>query len=225
MDVLKTTQHLYRRAACRRTSRCPARCPPRAPPPGCAGSCPGASRTYRFRAVQKMLLVYLLVLEGSELFETEPSRTAGPRPRAPPRAPSSPQSSPGAPAYYNRSPRISYRVDVFFFLTALSSPHSSRRARPRCRSALPRIRFVPDSLTYSVPPFLKRQCGRALLSPARPQAGSWTKRLIFSRLYGGCMVALKMSLNTTAPERVRERVDVGKVDLAEHSGWLVRGYS
>jgi hypothetical protein len=35
-----------------------------------------------------------------------------------------------------------------------------RRARSHCRVVLPLIHFLPDSLTYSVPLFLKRQCGR-----------------------------------------------------------------
>jgi hypothetical protein len=34
------------------------------------------------------------------------------------------------------------------------------RARSRCRFVLPLIYFTPDSLTYSVPLFLKRQCDR-----------------------------------------------------------------
>ena len=36
------------------------------------------------------------------------------------------------------------------------------RARSHCRFATPLIHFIPDSLTYSVPLFLKRQCDRAL---------------------------------------------------------------
>jgi uncharacterized protein (DUF1501 family) len=36
----------------------------------------------------------------------------------------------------------------------------SHRARSHCRSALTLARFIPDSLPYSVPLFLKRQCGR-----------------------------------------------------------------
>jgi hypothetical protein len=34
------------------------------------------------------------------------------------------------------------------------------RARPHCHSVPPLIHFMPDSLTYSVPLFLKRQCDR-----------------------------------------------------------------
>ena len=37
------------------------------------------------------------------------------------------------------------------------------RARSHCRFVLPFIRFIPDSLTYSVPLFLKRQCDRTLV--------------------------------------------------------------
>ena len=37
-----------------------------------------------------------------------------------------------------------------------------RRARLHCRFVLPLIRFIPDSLTYPVPLFLKRQCDRTL---------------------------------------------------------------
>jgi hypothetical protein len=36
------------------------------------------------------------------------------------------------------------------------------RARSHCRSVLPLIRLIPDSLTYSVPLYLKRQCDRTL---------------------------------------------------------------
>jgi hypothetical protein len=36
------------------------------------------------------------------------------------------------------------------------------RARSHCRYVAPLIRFIPDSLTYSVPLFLKRQCDRTL---------------------------------------------------------------
>jgi hypothetical protein len=39
---------------------------------------------------------------------------------------------------------------------------SGRRARSHCRFALPLIRFIPESLTYSAPLFLKRQCDRTL---------------------------------------------------------------
>jgi hypothetical protein len=37
------------------------------------------------------------------------------------------------------------------------------RARSHCRFAPPLIHFTPESLTYSVPLFLKRQCDRTLL--------------------------------------------------------------
>jgi ankyrin repeat protein len=36
------------------------------------------------------------------------------------------------------------------------------RARSHCRVALPLIHFIPDSLTYSMSLFLKRQCDRTL---------------------------------------------------------------
>ena len=35
-------------------------------------------------------------------------------------------------------------------------------ARSHCRYVLPRIHFIPESLTYSVPLFLNRQCDRTL---------------------------------------------------------------
>jgi hypothetical protein len=38
----------------------------------------------------------------------------------------------------------------------------ANRARSHCRFALPLIHFIPDSLTYSVPLFLERQCDRTL---------------------------------------------------------------
>ena len=37
-----------------------------------------------------------------------------------------------------------------------------RRARSQCRFVLPVTHFIPDSLTYSVPIFLKRRCDRTL---------------------------------------------------------------
>jgi hypothetical protein len=49
---------------------------------------------------------------------------------------------------------------------------------PHCRFALPPIYFIPASLTYSVPLFLKRQCGRTpgagtgLGPPAPPRTPS-----------------------------------------------------
>jgi hypothetical protein len=36
------------------------------------------------------------------------------------------------------------------------------RARSHCRVVLPLVHFIPDSLTYSVPLYLKRQCDRTL---------------------------------------------------------------
>jgi hypothetical protein len=44
------------------------------------------------------------------------------------------------------------------------------RARSQCRFVLPFIHFTPDSLTYSVPLFLKRQCDR--IPPALPAAAT-----------------------------------------------------
>ena len=40
--------------------------------------------------------------------------------------------------------------------------HPRTRARSYCRFGLPFIHFIPDSLTYSAPLFLKRQCDRTL---------------------------------------------------------------
>jgi hypothetical protein len=44
-----------------------------------------------------------------------------------------------------------------------------RRVRSQCRFVLPRIHFIPESLTYSVPLSLKRQCDRTL-GGGRPAA-------------------------------------------------------
>jgi hypothetical protein len=41
-----------------------------------------------------------------------------------------------------------------------SSRGGGGRARAHCRFVLPRIHFIPDSLTYSAPPYLRRQCDR-----------------------------------------------------------------
>ena len=52
---------------------------------------------------------------------------------------------------------------------AKKQKRAAARARSRARShfrfAPPRVRFIPDPLTYSVPLFLKQQCGRT------PRAG------------------------------------------------------
>jgi hypothetical protein len=40
--------------------------------------------------------------------------------------------------------------------------HGARRARSHCHFVPPLIHFIPDSLTYSAPLFLKRQCDRTL---------------------------------------------------------------
>jgi hypothetical protein len=48
-------------------------------------------------------------------------------------------------------------------VTALDlSEDGQLRARSHCRFAPPRIHCIPDPLTFSVPLFLKRQCGRTL---------------------------------------------------------------
>jgi hypothetical protein len=61
--------------------------------------------------------------------------------------------------------------------TAAAAPPRSRpgtrRARSRCRFAPPLIHFVRDSLTYSVPLFLKRQCDRTLGWPRSPPRQRW----------------------------------------------------
>ena len=44
------------------------------------------------------------------------------------------------------------------------------RARSHCRSVLTLIHFIPDSLTYSVPLLLKRQCDRTLGAARQPGA-------------------------------------------------------
>jgi hypothetical protein len=41
-------------------------------------------------------------------------------------------------------------------------PSGAGRARSHCRFVLPLMHFIPDSLTYSVTLFLKRQCDRTL---------------------------------------------------------------
>ena len=45
---------------------------------------------------------------------------------------------------------------------ALLLAAGGHRARSYCRFVLPLIHFIPGSLTYSVPLFLKRQCDRTL---------------------------------------------------------------
>ena len=55
--------------------------------------------------------------------------------------------------------------DLSIFVLRL--PRGPTRARSHCRFGLRLIRFIPDSLRYSVPLFLKRQCDRTL-GPATP---------------------------------------------------------
>jgi hypothetical protein len=47
------------------------------------------------------------------------------------------------------------------------------RARSHCHFARPLVHFTPDSLTYSVPLFLKRQCDRTLGGDAG--GGPWQR--------------------------------------------------
>ena len=51
---------------------------------------------------------------------------------------------------------------VVCFVGGVIATAGSARARSHCRFAPPLIHFIPDLLTYSVPPFLKRQCDRTL---------------------------------------------------------------
>ena len=44
----------------------------------------------------------------------------------------------------------------------INTSNGKFRARSHCRFVLPLIHFIPDSLTYSAPEFLKRQCDRTL---------------------------------------------------------------
>jgi hypothetical protein len=46
------------------------------------------------------------------------------------------------------------------------------RARSHCRFVLPLIHFIPESLTYSVPLFLKRLCDRSLPHARRAAAAA-----------------------------------------------------
>jgi hypothetical protein len=50
-------------------------------------------------------------------------------------------------------------------------PWGGHWARSRCRFVLPLIHFMPDSLTYSVPLCLKRQCDRTLGGQPHQSAG------------------------------------------------------
>jgi hypothetical protein len=55
--------------------------------------------------------------------------------------------------------------DVLVYAAADLGPETDAvtpRARSHCRFAPPLIHFIPESLTYSVPLFLKRQCDRTL---------------------------------------------------------------
>jgi hypothetical protein len=48
------------------------------------------------------------------------------------------------------------------YTEAMWGGRGMHRARSHCRFVRPLIHFTPDSLTYSVPLFLKRQCDRTL---------------------------------------------------------------
>ena len=52
------------------------------------------------------------------------------------------------------------------------------RARSHCRFVQPLIHFIPDSLTYSVPLFLKRQCNRTLGGARRGLAARQARRAV-----------------------------------------------
>ena len=53
----------------------------------------------------------------------------------------------------------------------LAAGHGGLRARSHCRFVLLLIQFIPESLTYSVPLILKRQCNR---TPRRTTSASRT---------------------------------------------------
>jgi hypothetical protein len=87
--------------------------------------------------------------------QARPRRPRPAGPVGPVRRPRPPQQG-GAPA---RPPRARRRRDRGRPLRPLGG---ARRARSRRRFVLLRIHFIPCSLTYSVPLFLKRQCDRTL---------------------------------------------------------------
>jgi hypothetical protein len=72
----------------------------------------------------------------------------------------------------------------FLELTATAAAASGGESRTgsHCRFAPPLIHFIPYSLTYSVPLFMKRQCGRILGEwpcfggTARAARRAWTSR-------------------------------------------------
>jgi hypothetical protein len=57
------------------------------------------------------------------------------------------------------------RSQVHFAQGDRFTPDGAPRARSHCCFVLSPIHFIPDSLTYSVPLFLKRQCDRTLGDP------------------------------------------------------------
>ena len=69
----------------------------------------------------------------------------------------------------NRSKRLSERR-ARPSLLARGSRGAGRRARSHRCFVLPRIQFIPDSLTHSVPLSSERQCGRTLPGRRRPAA-------------------------------------------------------
>ena len=67
-----------------------------------------------------------------------------------------------------------------------------RRAWPHCRFAPPLIRFIPDSLTYSVPLFLNRQCDRILRRRARSTHTAWSAERPGAWVGGGAARRVRM---------------------------------
>jgi hypothetical protein len=88
---------------------------------------------------------------------------------------SSPRLSPAPPAPFRqlliRCAAHRFKAHSSVKLAAAHAPHGRQgpppppRARSHCRFAPPLIHSIPHSRTYSVPLFLKQQCGRALRPP------------------------------------------------------------
>jgi hypothetical protein len=84
-----------------------------------------------------------------------------------------------------------------------ADPGGTYRARSHCRFVLPLIHFIPDFLTYSVPPFLKRQCDRSL-GAYRLWYGCFTSGTEFDKGQGAARDTSDFHFRKTATEYDRK---------------------
>jgi hypothetical protein len=102
-------------------------------------------------------------------------------------------------------------------------PGGTPRARPHCRFVLSFIRFIPYSLTYSIPLFLKRQCNRTVCGCTVRGARRAVARVVRRRRGGGehatrpppRRVGRLVSARSVGPARVWAQSTSGRPRLNE----------